>query len=803
MGCGKLAADSVPDCRVRPVFRLLPLPLCIAISLTAQAAEPPPNWGLCPVDDAIPPFEGAPKPAAGALATPRSEQPTDIEGDSLGGVKDKSIEYQGNVALTRGDQFIGTDKLTYNEETETYVAEGNVRYQDGGMRVIADRAEGNQSKDQHKIDDVRYQLVERRGNGAAETIQLDGSKGGMTHSTYTTCPPGDKRWELRAQRIDVDTEKGMGVARNATLRIGKVPVLYVPWFMFPIDDTRRTGLLYPSISNSNRNGFDYRQPIYLNLAPNYDATLNPRIMTNRGASLGAEFRYLNPRGGGTLAGMYMPDDDLRERDRGHFIFNAYQNLSRHWRVRSNLVWISDPRYFEDFSNSINGVSIRTAVSTLGLYGRGRYWDATFMADHHELADPTLTDANLPFDRQPRANFRWEQPFANWFVPGVDTEAVRFYKSDALINNVRREFPAGSRFDIKPYVSFPLEGASWFVRPTLAWRYTTYQLDDALGDRLQGNSPSRSLPIASVDAGLFFDRGFRWRDREYLQTLEPRIFYLKVPYRDQTGLPVFDTRDLTFSWGQLFRDNRYSGADRQSDANQLTLAISSRMLRTATGQEKFSVSLGQIRYFEDSRVTLPGERTAQHGKSSWVTDANWSPNDRWTIGASYQWDSRLRREDLASLRVRYLLKDDGIINFAYRYRRNLDFRADRPITESNSPDLLEQVDLSFLYPINPTWSVVGRYYYSLFDHKQLETIAGVQWESCCVAARLMARRYVENSEGDLNSGVLFEIELKGLGSAGQDTRRTLRRAILGYYRDDLYLVPPETATGQKADPDPLL
>lgn len=823
-GYGKLTADSAPDCRVRPVVRLLPLPLCIAISLSAQAADPPPDWGLCPVDDAIPAFEGAPKLAPGAITAPRSEQPTDIEGDTLGGVKDKSVEYQGNVALTRGDQFIGTDKLTYNEETETYVAEGNVRYQDSGMRVVANRAEGNQGKDQHKIEDVRYQLVERRGNGGAESIQLDGTKGQMRRSTYTTCPPGDKRWELSAKRIDVDTDKGMGVARSAVLRIGKVPVLYVPWFMFPIDDTRKTGLLYPSISNSDRNGFDYRQPIYLNLAPNYDATINPRIMTSRGVSLGGEFRYLGRRGAGTLAGMYMPDDDLRDRDRGHFIFNAFQNLSRHWQARSNLIWISDPRYFEDFSNSINGVSITTAVSNVGLYGRGRYWSSSLTANQYQLADPSLTEANLPFNNQPRANFRWEQPLSTWFTAGVESEAVRFYKGDADIAGVRREFPGGSRLDVKPYVSMPLEGASWFVTPTLAWRYTSYKLDQGLATsiattqarafaaannvpvtpelvaRFHDDAPNRSLPIASLDAGLFFDRSFRWRERDYLQTLEPRIFYLNVPYRDQNGLPIFDTRPLTFSWGQLFRDNRYSGADRQTDANQLTVALTSRMIRGSDGHEKFSASLGQIRYFDDSRVIVPGERTVQHGKSSWVADANWSPSDRWTIGASYQWDSRLRREDLASVRASYLLKDDGIVNLAYRYRRNLNFRSDLPLSTNNQPDLLEQADLSFLYPINPTWSVVGRYYYSIFDSKPLETLAGVQWESCCVAARLLARRYVENTEGDLNSGILFEIELKGLGSGGQDTRRTLRRAILGYYRDDLYLVPPETATGLKADPD---
>lgn len=801
---GKLTADSATDRRVRPAFRLLPLPFGIALSLSAQAADPLPDWGLCPVDDAIPAFAGAPaKPAPGQIVLPRSEQPTDIEGDRLGGVKDQSVEYQGNVALTRGDQFLGTDKLTYNEDSETYVAEGNVRYQDGGMRVVADRAEGNQAKDEHKIEDVRYQLVERRGNGGADSIELAGAKGRMNHSTYTTCPPGDKRWELRAQRIDVDTDKGMGVARNATLRIGKVPVLYVPWFMFPIDDTRKTGLLYPSISNSDRNGFDYRQPIYFNLAPNYDLTLTPRIMTNRGESLGAEFRYLVPRGAGTIAGMYMPHDDLRDRDRGFFAYNGYQILSRHWQARSGIAWISDSRYFEDFSNSINGVSITSAYSYAGVFGTGRYWKSAFYANHYQLADPSLTEANLPYSKKPSATFSWEQPLTTWLTAGVDTEAVRFQKGDATINSKRFEFPGGSRLDVKPFVSVPLEGASWFLRPTAAWRYTTYQLDDGLAaQRGTDNRLTRTVPILSVDGGLYFDRPFRWRGEDYVQTLEPRIFYLNVPYRDQSKYPVFDTGGLTFSWGQLFRDNRYSGADRQADANQLTTAISSRFIRGSDGREKLALNLGQIRYFEDSRVGLPGERILQKGKSAWVADASWSPSDDWSIGASYEWDARLHRENMASLRAQYLLKDDGVVNFAYRYRRNPGFNAALPESELNRSALLEQADLSFLYPINDTWSVVGRYYYSILDKKPLETIAGVQWESCCVAARLVARRYVENSEGDLNSGLLFEIELKGLGSAGQDTRRTLRRAILGYYRDDLYLVPPSTVTGQKADPDPL-
>lgn len=783
---------------MHPAFRLLPLPLCIALSLGAHAEDRADDWQLCPVGDAVPAFDDA-QAATGSPAA-RAQQPTDIEGDALTGSEGATSNFSGNVALTRGDQFLGTDNLTYNSETGKYVAEGSVRYQDSGMRLVADRAEGDQNADSHNVKNVRYQLMSRRGNGGAEHIELQGSQGSLYGSTYSTCPPGERMWELRAQRIDVDTAKGMGVARNATLRVGKVPVLYVPWFPFPIDNRRRTGLLYPSIGSSSRNGFDWRQPIYLNLAPNYDMTLTPRLMTNRGLMLGTEFRYLTGTGKGTLDLAFLPSDKLADRDRdreialgippenrreehrGQFRFNGTQNLTANWQARANLAWISDTRYIEDFSNTLNGVSNYAIQSGIGVFGQGRYWDAGIAADHWQLADYTLTDAAMPYDRLPRAYVRWEQPFGRWFTAGVDAEAVRFQHID---NDAR---PGGSRVDLKPWVSMPLEGASWFVKPTLAWRYTGYRLDEDLAALLGGgDAPTRSLPIATLDAGLFFDRETSLGGKSYLHTFEPRLFYLNAPYRDQDGLPLFDTQPLTFSWGQLFRDNRYSGADRQTDANQLTLAVSSRFIRQSDGVEKFSASVGQIRYFDDSRVTVPGETAVERGKSAWVADANYAINDRWNVGMSYQWDPKFRREDLASLRTRYLLGDDGIVNFGYRYRR----------------DLLEQVDLSFLYPLTPAWSLVGRYYYSLHDRQLLEGIAGVQWDSCCLAVRLVGRRYLRNRTGELNDAIQLEIELKGLGSAGPDTESRLRRAILGYYREDLYLVPPpEVRTGDDDNtPDP--
>ena len=872
---------------MRRTLRLLPLPLCIGMSLAHAAENRPVDWRLCPIQDAVPAFPDAPAPEAqtGAAAestapagqtpttgaataastgeqstepqvsleptpetgppkpapTPeaRAQQPTDIAGDQLGGT-DENPQFHGNVVLRRADQFLGANNLDYQSETGRYVAEGAVRYQDSGMRMVADRAEGDQNTDTHNIQNVRYQLISRRGNGGAEHIEMQGAQGALYGATYSTCPPDDRHWELRAQRIDVDTDEGTGVARNAVLRVGHVPVLYVPWFPFPIDNRRRSGLLSPSIGLSGRNGFDYRQPYYFNLAPNYDATLIPRLMTDRGLQLGGEFRYLTETGRGVFFGTYLPNDKLTDRDRQEeiddhvppdnrraddralFHFAGFQNLNDTWQARAQLNWISDPRYLEDFNNKLDSSTAFEITSTIGVFGHGRYWDASLTGNYHQLADYTLSERGLPFNRLPRAYVSWEQPLGRFFSAGVDAEAVRF--QDPVQ-------PGGSRVDFKPYISMPLEGASWFVTPTLAWRYTGYQVDEGLADQVATNRatayalangllenltavqrraviaglapqfyndrPSRSVPIASLDAGLYFDREFTWHGDSFLQTLEPRMFYLRVPYRDQSEIPLFDTRPMTFSWGQLFRDNRYTGADRQTDANQLTFALTSRLLRQSDGREKLTVSLGQIKYLDASRVVsvrcrspnVPAncETPVDRGGSAWVADSTWQINDRWSVGGSYQWDPKFRRQDLASARARYLIGDEGVANLSYRYRRNL----------------LEQVDLSFLYPITPAWSLVGRYYYSLYrnathEPQLLEAIAGVQWDSCCIAMRLVERRYIHNRQGELNNALQLEIEFKGLGSAGPDTERRLRRAILGYYREDLYLVPPTGFDGSGDD-----
>lgn len=798
---------------MRSAFRLLPLPFAIALAMPAWADdEKPVSWALCPVQDAIPAFPGAPPPVPPdqqkAERAERVGADTNISSDSSLGTAERGL-LSGNVVMIKGDQFLNSDNFHYVDEDQTsYVADGNVRYSDSGIRILAKRAEGNTTTDTHSVSDIQYQLVDRRGNGVAQSMSMAGPLGKLYDSTYTTCDPSDpvwQRWQLHAKRIDADTDAGFATAHNAVVRLGPIPILYAPWFKFPIDDRRQTGLLYPNIGFKGKNGLDWRQPIYLNLAPNYDATLEPRLMTERGVVLGGQFRYLYHGGAGVLDGAWMPHDDLiaqRERDyadgtslpyydplkadnRGYLRFKGYHNLNSIWQARANVSWISDTRYLEDnggFSSG-TGYAISTLTSTAGLYGQSQYWNAGVEAVAYQLADYTIAKSTLPYDTVPRVYFNYQRPLLDWLTVGAKTELSHF------IHDTK---DGGSRLDLKPYVTMPLRGASWFLQPTVAWRYTAYDLSRGLADSLGGDrTPTRSLPIVSVDAGLFFDRDTAWNDKPYLQTLEPRLFYLYAPYRNQSDLPLFDTRDMTFSWGQLFRDNRFSGPDRQTDANQLTLALTTRFIRQTDGLEKFNASVGQILYFEDEKVVLDDtEEPVEKGKSAWVADANYMPTDQWTIGASYQYDAKKGQADLISVRNRYLIGSDGVINLTYRYRR----------------DLLKQADLSFLYPISPTWSVVGRYYWSFEDNKLLDAIAGVQWDSCCLAVRLVARRYVHNREGELANAVQVEFVLKGLGSLGQNTDRTLRRGILGYYRDDLYLVPPSVATPDPDDtqsgPDPF-
>ncbi len=738
---------------LRPcVLRILPLSL--AMSLAAQARQQPPadSWILCRGPEAVAPFPGV---APTGNAADRDSSATDAQADRIDAHLKDITTFQGNAEVKRADQWLLADKMTYDHAADRFQAEGSVRYQDSTVRLTASKADAQTAKDITTLDDIQYQLLNQRGNGKAAQATVAGKQETYRRVTYSACDPSDRNWEIRADSMVLSRNTNIGKAYNATIRIGNVPVLYSPYLSFPLDDSRKSGFLYPTFGLSRRNGFELRLPYYFNLAPNYDATLTPRYLSKRGLMLGGEFRYLTASSHGSIDATYLPNDNLTGYDRGSVFAKDITTFSPHWYASADLNHVSDTHYFEDFSNQPYGSAIGLLSSQAGVYGRGRYWSAGAYAQIWQVTDPLLSETLAPYRRMPDAYFRWQQPLTDWLNLGVRSEAVRF---------THPELGGGGRVDLYPYIALPFERAAWYVRPELGFRYTAYSLDSGVSPT--GNpSPTRGTPIFDLDAGAYFERDATLFGKSFINTLEPRLYYLRVPYRDQSSLPIFDTQDYTFSYEQLFRTNRFTGADRQADANQLTGAITTRLLDAADGREWFSASLGQIHYFTPPRVLLPGETFVNRSSSAYVADANLAIDDRWSVGASWQWDPTFNRTDLGAVRAQYRFPGDGVINAAYRYR----------------PGLVEQADFSFEYPLSSNWSLLGRWNYSFLDRSTLEALAGVEWQDCCMAVRVLGRNYIHNVAGQKDLALYFEIELKGLGSFGRETGQLLDRAILGYTR----------------------
>lgn len=765
-------------------FRLLPL--SIGFALHAAAAAPPAPAGspstdapACPIgvyrcpkkaDDfslckpsALLEFYEPGLPTTGD----REAAPADMQADRFDSSDSKKYVLTGHARLQRVDQLLQGDRLSYDSDSTAYTAEGHVRYQDRGLLLAADKAQGTTTPNASTLDQVRYQVLSSRGNGTAHRARLlDADHAALDRVSYSTCDIDDRRWELRARDMSLDQDQGVGRAHDVTMRWGDVPFLWLPYARFPIDDRRQSGFLYPSLGSSNNGGFDMTLPYYLNLAPNFDATLYPRLIWDRGLMLGGEFRYLTDTQRGKVEFTSLPHDRAANRERGYFHFENYGVLSSHWGVSVNLNDVSDDRYFEDFGNTLTTVATSLLPSSAYLNGRGSWWSASIGGDRYQITDPSLSDLSEPYQRLPRATFEGEHDLAGPLRVGLDGEFVAFHKSCTREGGSKVCPTNGQRLDLYPYLALPLEGASWFLRPELGVRSTRYDLDpgnDAIAGSLSDTSPQRTVPIASVDAGLVFERDARLFGEDMLQTLEPRLYYLRVPYRDQSDLPVFDTQPISFDFGQLFRTNRYTGADRQTDANNLTLALTSRLLESDSGVERVAASLGQIRYFDDQRVQLPGQPPTDYAGSDYVGQLDLRLSERWRLSLAEQWDPNRDRSDLGTFSLQHRFGREGVLNLSYRYRR----------------DFLEQADIAALVPLNERWRLVGRWNYSLRDDKTLEGFFGVEHDDCCTAWRILARHYVHNVAGDSTNALYFELEFKGIGALGQKTDDFLRRAILGY------------------------
>ncbi|HEX5353027.1 MAG TPA: LPS assembly protein LptD [Rhodanobacteraceae bacterium] len=685
----------------------------------------------------------------------RDASPAQVHGEHFSSPDSNIFHLSGNTSLQRLDQLLRTDTLTYNVDTTAYDAEGHVRYQERGLLFSASNMQGTTDPEHGVANNVQYQLLTSRGNGvASQAIVLDQDRARLHAVTYSTCELHHRVWTIEAKTMTMDRDEGVGRAHDVTMRLKGVPFLWLPYLRFPLDDRRQTGFLFPSFGKLSRAGFNFRIPFYWNIAPNYDATFTPVWFTERGAMLDSEFRWLTSTSKGTLDLDYMPHDKVAGRDRGYLNFSNQTSLPGNLQWVTSINRVTDKAWFQDYGQT-TGTAVRLLGSSSYLSGGGDWWNAGIGANVYQITDPALSDTAAPYRELPRMYFNADRPIGAPGGPewGVNAEAVRFVEPEKV---------GGDRFDLYPHLDWPLQGPAWFVRPELGLRYTTYNLPQPVAED-GPRHPSRSVPIFDVDAGLIFEREVHLFGSDYTQTLEPRMYYLRVPYRNQDDIPLFDTQPFTFDFWQLFTTNMFSGADRQENANNLSLALTTRFL-DQDGVEKLSASIGRIRYFDPQKVTLrPGSQIVDHSGSDYVGNLTIALNDHWRLTTSQQWNPFTYRTDVSTVALQRRLWGDGIVNFDYRYRQ----------------DLLEQAGMSAEVPVGAAWKLVGSYQYSLREKHIIDAFAGIEWNSCCTRVRLVARHYVYDFQGDFNNAVMIEIEFKGLGAYGQRTDSLLRNDILGY------------------------
>ncbi len=690
----------------------------------------------------------------------RDASPSQVTGDRFTSPDSNVFHLTGNASLERLDQLLRADTLTYNRTSTAYDATGDVRYQERGMLFSATGMHGTTDPEYGVANDVRYQLLTSRGNGvASQATMLDADHNQFRKVTYSTCDIHQRVWEIEARTMTMDRDAGVGRAHDVTMRLKGVPFLWLPYLRFPIDHQRQTGFLYPTFGSRSRAGEFVSAPFYWNLAPNYDATLTPTWFADRGAMLGVQFRYLTTVTQGELNLDYIPSDKTTDTERNHVTFSNQTRLP--WGVQWTTSYnhVSDKAWFQDYGETSAATSqvVRLVSSSSYLTKSTNWWNAGIGADIYQITDPALPNTAAPYRRVPRVYFSAGQAIGGLGGPewSVDTEAVRFVQSGT-------GKLGGERFDVYPRLDWPFRGPAWFVRPEAGVRYTAYDLPQAVaaGDPTH---PTRTTPIVDLDAGLIFERDTHLFGTDYTQTLEPRAYYLYVPYRNQADLPLFDTQPLTFDFWQLFTTNSFSGADRQANANNLSLALTTRFL-DPDGVEKLSASIGQIRYFTPQKVTLyPNGKAVDYSGSDYVANLTVALNDNWRVTSSQQWNPNTDRTDVSSVGLQRRLWGDGLVNFLYSYRRGL----------------LEQAGMSAEVPVGAAWKLVGNYLYSLREKRVVDSFAGVEWDSCCTAVRLVARHYVYDQQGDFNNAIMFEIEFKGLGAYGQRTGAFVRNAILDY------------------------
>lgn len=719
------------------------------------------------------------------------------------------IAIDGDVVVRQGYRVVTNDGLTtIDRGAETLILEGDVRLREPGLLLQGESAYIDGANRMNSLENARYVLHEYGVHGSAAGISYAGESGLITidNGEFSRCEPGQEFWQLRAVRITLDPARSRGYAEDVSLRIGDVPLFYYPFTLaFPLGDERISGFLAPSIGSTRDGGLDIELPYYLNLAPQADATVAPRLVSERGLMLGAEFRYLASWSMNTVNAAWLGDDDRYDQataampgsdsppvpDRWFLGYDHQGALGPLFSTYVDYNAVSDSDYFYDLGGSGLNVASQTHLNRQGrLDFHTPLLRAGLNVQRIQVIDPLAQsfDLNKPYDKLPEFTFASETFLGAGFeaeirgrVTSFDRElevaalSMEQIEGGALVN--------GERINLEPALRWALEEPGWFLRTTAKYRHLAYRLERQAQGTLA--EPEVGVPLYSLDSGLVFERE---RDGG-IQTLEPRLYYLYSEFEDQGALPLFDSSEMNFSFHQLFRGDRFAGGDRLGDADQVTIALTSRLLDD-DGVERARISLGQIHYFQDRRVSLSSPlrdfqpRYAPNSEQSALAgEIDLYLGTDWRLGSDLQWNAERDKINEGSFRLRYQAASDRLFNAAYRYRRlaNSPFFTLPPGIDPR----IRQTDVSGVWPLNETWTLLGRWNYDLSNERNLESFAGVEWQNCCATIRLIGREWVDENElfvpnSEPNRGIFVQFTLHGLGNiAGGGLSSLLEDGIRGF------------------------
>lgn len=681
----------------------------------------------------------------------------------------------GQARMERGETVLKADRLRLDQLSNDLHAEGAVVLTKPGETIRGPRALLNLDTYFGEFYTPTYEIVRSRSlrgepdsrrrelvlSGEADLLKLEGeNQYSFDRLTYSSCPAPDPDWYLRASRARMDFDRNTGVATNASVWLKGVPIMWTPWAEFPLDGGRQSGFLPPVIATGNTTGLDVSAPYYLNLAPNYDATIAPRWMADRGAQLSGEFRYLNPGYFGVFRSEVMSQDKQTGEARSFTTWRHDYN-TRGWSGFVDVSNASDEYYFADMGTRL-ATSSQTLLSrqvTANTGGGG--WTFGLNVQNYQTLIGFTGDE--PYQRLPQLTGKVSLPDVSGLSLQMPMELTRF------AHTLKDE---GTRTWAYPQVSLPVQGAAYYMTPKVGVHLSQYQLDrrTSVGEESVG----RAVPTFSFDTGLNFERDTDFQGRAQIQTLEPRLFYVRTPYREQDEIPLFDSGLADYNFAQIFAENRFSGNDRIGDANQLTAAITSRLIAADSGEEWLRGAVGQRFHFADQRVGLNTTNTQPtRNNDNWLAGLSGRVTRGLWVDSLYEYDPVEARTQSGVLATRYTLDPGRVLSAAYRYRQGN----------------LRDFDLSGQWRIGGGYSMVGRYNYNMRDRQMSESLAGLEYNAGCWSLRLVwhsvlsTRTDATVGKAEYTSGFFIQLQLDGLSAIGSSPTALLKRNVGGYQRLD--------------------